>query len=155
MRFRMNNMCFDNELRRRLNNVMEREKERERLAKHRRNVAAMVDFTSNLLSLVGRGNGVRHLPAAVSVAQNNDTYDKVLKRYNDSLKDYKGELAGALLRKRLEANKSVAGFGDNLQQCNSLRRGTTSLYGGKEGVNNVLNNSRTIKDKNYVFGKFR
>ena len=74
----MNNMSFDNELRRRLNNVMEREKERERLAKHRRNVAAMVDFTSNLLSLVGRGNGVRHLPAAVSVAQNNDTYDKVL-----------------------------------------------------------------------------
>ena len=155
MRFRMNNMCFDNELRRRLNNVMEREKERTQLAKHRRNVAAMVEFTSNLLSLVGRGNGVRHLPAAVPVAQNNDTYDKVLKRYNDSLKDYKGELAGALLRKRLETNKSVAGFGDNPQQCNSLRRGTTSLYGGKEGVNNVLNNSRTIKDKNYVFGKFK
>ena len=50
----MSNPVFEDELKRRLNSAMAREKERMQQARHRRDVAAMVDFTSNLLSLMGR-----------------------------------------------------------------------------------------------------
>ena len=144
----MNNMVFEDELKRRLDSAMAREKERLQQARHRRNVSAIVDFTSNLLSLVGREKGVRYLPVTNSLAQHGNAYDKALQRYNETMNDYKGVIAGNLLRERLVAQpapKRPAGnFGTKVNSFIDRMR-----------TNKILNNSRTIKSNDYVFGKFR
>ena len=134
----MSNPVFEDELKRRLNSAMAREKERMQQARHRREVAAMVDFTSNLLSLMGRAKGVRHMPVTNSLAQHGAVYDKALQRYDETMKDYKGVIAGNLLRERLVAQpapKRPAGnFGKKVNSFIDRMR-----------TNKILNNSRTIK----------
>lgn len=144
----MGNVYLETELKHRLDNAMAREKERLQQAKHRRNVAAMVDFTSNLLSLVGRRNGVRYMPVTDSLAQYGNDYSKAVQRYNCALNDYKGAIAGNYLRERLaaqaQAKQPVDGFSKNMPSAL-----------GKSRIDKVFKNSRTIKSNDYVFAKFR
>ena len=150
----MGNVYLETELQQRLDSAMKREKERLQQARHRRNVAAIVDFTSNLLSLAGRRNGVRYLPVTNSLAQHGNEYSKALERYNGVLNDYKGVIAGNLLRERLAANKRVASQFQSRQPVGSFGKNTPSIL-DKARIEKVLNNSRTIKSNDYVSGKFR
>lgn len=150
----MSNMDFHAELKERLDNAMAREKERLRQAKHRRNVAALVDFTSNLLSLVGRRYGVQYMPVTNSQAQYGNAYNKALQRYNESLNDYKGVVAGNLLRERLATNRYLAPPVQSGQAVGGFGKNTPPLI-DKARVAKVFNNSRTIKNKDYVFSKSR
>lgn len=103
----MSNRYVDNELRQMLDSAMERERERLKKASHRRNVAAMVDFASNLISLVGRSKGVRAMPVTNIQSQYHKSYGAALERYNKAMRDYKGIIAGDLFRQRLAANKKI------------------------------------------------
>ena len=150
----MANVYFENELKRRLDSAMAREKERLQSAKHRRNVAAMVDFTSNLLSLVGREKGARYMPVTNSLAQHGGEYAKALQRYNGMLNDYKGVIAGNLLRERLAANKQVVAKPRPVQSVGTPGKYAPSLL-DRSRIDKVLNKSRTIKNKDYVSVKFR
>ena len=149
----MSNSVFEDELKRRLESAMVRENERLQQARQRRNVAAMVDFASNLLSLVGREKGVRYLPVTNSMALHGNAYNAALQRYNESLNDYKGVIAGNMLRERLAANKRVAAQKQPREHVGNLGKGTPSFL-DKVRVNNVFNSSRTIKSNDYVFDKF-
>ena len=63
----MGNVYLETELQQRLDSAMEREKERLQQARHRRNVAAVVDFTSNLLS---RGTSdLSYIALRISIAK--------------------------------------------------------------------------------------
>ena len=150
----MSNSVFEDELKRRLESATVRENERLQQARQRRNVAAMVDFASNLLSLVGREKGVRYLPVTNSVALHGNAYNAALQRYNESLNDYKGVIAGNMLRERLAANKRVASQFQSRQPVGSFGKNTPSVL-DKARIEKVLNNSRTIKSNDYVSGKFR
>ena len=61
--------------------------------KHRRNVAALVDFTSNLISVLGN-SGV------TSIFSPSRKHNGSFSRYNSSLRDYKGVIAGNMFRTR-------------------------------------------------------
>ena len=149
----MSNPVFEDELKRRLDGAMAREKERLQQARHRRDVAAMVDFTSNLLSLVGRAKGVRYMPVSNSLAQHGAAYATALQRYGETMKDYKGVIAGNLLRERLAAGKRAAIQTVPKQPPGRLAKSVSSII-DRTRVNKVLDKSRTNKSNDYVFGKF-
>lgn len=150
----MNNVVFEDELKRRLERAMVREKERLLQARHRRNVAAMVDFASNLLSLAGRGKGVRYMPVTNALAQHGNAYSAALQRYNESLNDYRGEIAGNILRERLAANRLVTSPAQKKLFVGSLPDNTPPLI-DKMRIDKVFNNCRTIKSNDYVSAKSR
>ncbi len=150
----MANVYFENELKRRLDSAMAREKERLQQSRYRRNAAAIVDFTSNLLSLVGRGKGVRYMPVTNTMAQHGGEYAKALQRYNETLNDYKGVIAGNLLRERLAANKRVAARSQPVPPVVISGENTPAVIDGAR-IDKVFNKSRTNKNKDYVSVKFR
>ena len=136
----MSNPVFEDELKRRLNSAMAREKERMQQARHRRDVAAMVDFTSNLLSLMGRAKGVRHMPVTNSLAQHGAVYDKALQRYDETMKDYKGVIAGTLLREHFAAGRRAKTQAAPKQPPGRLAKIVSSFL-DRARVNKVLDKS--------------
>lgn len=71
----------------------EKDKVRLREAKRKRNVAAMVDFASNLLTLAGYSKGARVSLATDNLPKYEKLYELTKERYNNSMRDYNGEIA--------------------------------------------------------------
>ena len=89
-------MYINKELERMFENVAEREKKRCELLKHRRNVAAIVDFASSVLR--------SKKPASQSHGADCDSY--VLKCHCSPIRDYKGTVACEMFRKRFSLGKN-------------------------------------------------
>lgn len=82
-----------------------------RRAAHKRNVAAIADFTKNLLSLVAGAGGLRYNVAGKPVAgAANKAYEEARQRYRNALIDYEGRVASLKLmpqEKKPQAATSV------------------------------------------------
>ena len=89
----MSNIYIEKELQEMYNNASMREKERQR---HKRNVAAIADFASNLITILGRTKGNKP-------HRNNN---KIFKKYKTAVTDYKGTIAGDLFRTKLMSREA-------------------------------------------------
>lgn len=148
----MGNRYVDKEIRQIMDNAIMREKERLQRANHQRNVAAIIDFTSNLMSLLGRRNGVRNMPVTALQPTFNKSYADTRQRYDAMLRDYKGLVADELLRKRLAANKKIEPSPPE-QPAGSIKT-ATPLLRSKGLENDIYKTVKQQKEKNYVFSKF-
>ena len=81
----------------RLNLAMKHEKARLDEARRKRNVAAFVDFASNLISLAGYSKGARFSLATDMQPVYDKAYAQAKERYRNALLDYKGKIAGISL----------------------------------------------------------
>lgn len=104
----MRNSYIKEELKRMAEGVSIRRSEQQRAERHRRNVAALVDFTSNLINVLGN-SGVS------SFNQPSKNHKGSFNRFNSSLRDYKGAIAGNMFRTRF-APYTGWGEGINKQQ---------------------------------------
>lgn len=91
-------------LKARLDSAMEHEKQRLDEARRKHNVAAFVDFASNLLALAGYGKGARLSLATDAQSRCGDYYAQAKERYSNALRDYEGRIADMDLRRRMRAN---------------------------------------------------
>jgi len=86
-------------------------------AKRQRTAAAISDFATNLLTMIGRGNGIRYniapKPVAGSVAAK---FDDVREQYRKAMLDYKGKIAAQ----------------------NLMRQGSSSSIGNKSMLTNAI-----------------
>lgn len=71
----------------------ERDKTRLKEAKRKRDVAAMVDFASNLLALAGYSKGARVSLATENLPEYEKLYKQTKERYNSAMRDYNGQIA--------------------------------------------------------------
>ena len=94
----MSDYGFDSIMRQHYDNAVKREKKRVEEARRKKNVAAVVDFTSNLLSLIARGKGVRYPFSTNLMPEYKKMYDKAKERYGELLLDFNGKIAGGKLR---------------------------------------------------------
>ena len=85
----MGNVYVEKELKRIRESASAREKQRQKRLSHQRNVDAVVDFASALLKLSERGGAVKSF-----LKESN----KALERLDASMRDYKGKIAGSVLR---------------------------------------------------------
>ena len=93
----MNNLYTNDELRRIYDSVLLREKRRKELSNHRRNVAAIVDFASSVLK--------RKKPEEQNTGAKEP--NRTLQRSNNSMKDYKGTIAGEMFRQRFASDRKM------------------------------------------------
>lgn len=78
-----------------------------RSAAHRRNVAAIADFTKNLLALVAQNKGLRYNVVGVPRAgAANKQYEEAQERYRNALVDYEGKIATIKLKPSAVATAS-------------------------------------------------
>ncbi len=103
----MGNSSIENSLLQRYANALELEKKRTDEARHRRNVSAVTDFASNLISLIGRNKGARYSVATNNLPKYQNLYDSMRDRYNSAMLDYKAAIAENNLRRRIGDGNSV------------------------------------------------
>ena len=89
----MDNAYFKEQLKVMSEGASKRYAEQRKAEKHKRNVAALVDFTSNLFSVLGNSG-------ASSIFSPSRKYNGSFNRYSSSLRDYKGAIAGNMFRTR-------------------------------------------------------
>ena len=87
-----------------LKDRLDEETGRLKRSKQQLGAASMMDFASNLLSLVGYNKGARISLATNSVAAYQAAYEKARERYNAALRDYKATIADTNLRHKLGQN---------------------------------------------------
>ena len=90
----MENSYLNDVLGDKLEHLLARRKARVKEASHKRNVAAIVDFTSNLMTLIGNSKGVRHSFATNNFPKYDSLYKSVLAQHKDAMRDFKGAIAG-------------------------------------------------------------
>ena len=117
----MDDCSFDSIMRQHYGNALQREKKRVEEARRKKNVAAIVDFTSNLFSLIARGKGVKYPLSTNLMPEYGKMYEKAKERYGDMLLDYNGKIAGARLRRKR------GGSNDGLQLKYPASNSTVSL----------------------------
>ena len=131
----METMDFNSYLYNRYRDAKQREEQRLREAKHRRNVAAVIDFASSLISLVGKKRGARYPVATNNLPRYQELYDNVRERYSGMMQDYRAAIADNHLRQRLSSGGSGAstlavrnvGFIPTTQGNGGLRLSSGSL----------------------------
>ena len=95
----MNSSEDINLLKQRWRAALDNYKEDYRRAAHRRNVAAITDFTKNLFSLVAQNKGMRYNVAGKPHSGSaNKAYEEAQKRYRNALVDYEGKIAAIKLK---------------------------------------------------------
>lgn len=93
----MENSYLNDLLGDKLENVLERRRSRVKEAAHKRNVAAIVDFASNLISLIGNSKGVHHSFATNNFPRYNALYKSIRAQHKEAMRDFKGAIAGSRL----------------------------------------------------------
>ena len=94
----MQNLIDYNGLMRKLDVAKQHEKQRHAEERRKRDIAAFVDFASNLVSLAGYGKGARVSLATNLLPQYQDAYNKSKERYKSVMHDYEGRIADMHLR---------------------------------------------------------
>lgn len=94
-------------LKERLEKAKEKEKLRLQEAKRKRNVAAVVDFASNLLSLVGYENGARYPLGTSLLSKQQPLYMQAKENYAKAMNDYQGKIAEMNLFRRMKNGYSL------------------------------------------------
>lgn len=95
----MNSNEETNLLKQRWHAALDSYREDYRRAAHRRNVAAITDFTKNLFSLVAQNKGMRYNVAGKPHSGSaNKAYEEAQKRYRSALVDYEGKIAALKLK---------------------------------------------------------
>ena len=118
---------FDATMLQRYRSAMERERRRVEEARHKKNLAAFVDFASNLVTLIGRSKGGRYSITTNLSPQYRNLYDKAKGHYGELMLDYNGIIADGKLRAQGEHGRA------------GLRR--------INGVANIVNGNRNISGK--------
>lgn len=94
-------------LKERLEKAKEKEKLRLQEAKRKRNVAAVVDFASNLLSLVGYEKGTRYPVGTSLLSKQQPLYMQAKENYAKAMNDYQGKIAELNLFGRMKNGYSL------------------------------------------------
>ena len=76
-------------------------------AKRKRNVAAVVDFASNLLSLVGYEKGARYPVGTSLLSKQQPLYMQAKENYAKAMNDYQGKIAELNLFGRMKNGYSL------------------------------------------------
>ena len=91
----------------RINNAKADEEKRLKEAKRQRNVAAFIDFASNLISLAGYSNGSRYLVGTSLLSKQQPLYLQSKQNYEKAMNDYNGKIAEVGLLKKMKENKKA------------------------------------------------
>ena len=94
----------------RINNAKADEEKRLKEAKRQRNVAAFIDFASNLISLAGYSKGSRHLLGTSLLSKQQPLYLQTKQNYEKAMNDYNGKIAEIGLLKKMNENKKTIGM---------------------------------------------
>lgn len=105
---RMENMIDYDNLISRLDKAKEDEETRFKEARRQRNVAAFVDFATNLLSLAAYNKGARYRIGTSHLSAVQPQYLKAKENYNRVMNDYKGKIAEINLLKSIKKGRSAA-----------------------------------------------
>ena len=141
----MEEMDFNSYLHQRYQDAKKRELQRLKEAKHKRNVAAVVDFASSLISLVGRRRGARYPIATNSLSKYQELYDNMRERYNSVMQDYKAAIADNNLRQRISSNGAAV---ETLPQIRTVPF-VTSGINGSQGAGSFRTGSLENFIRNY------
>ena len=141
----MEEMDFNSYLHQRYQAAKEREQQRLKEARHRRNVAAVVDFASSLISLAGRRRGARYPIATNNLSKYQELYDNVRERYNSVMQDYKAAIADNNLRQRVSSNGAAVETVPQIRPVPFVTSGTN----GSQGVGTVRTGSLENSIRNY------
>ncbi len=80
-------------------NYLEKARKEYKAGERRRDVAAIVDFATNLLAQVGRNKGLRYKVAGRAATEGAvNEFEKAQERYRRALVDYKGAIASDNLK---------------------------------------------------------
>ena len=132
----------------RIEKAKEAEEKRFREAKRQRNVAALIDFATNLASLAGYSKGARYLFGTSQLNRQQPLYLQTKQNYKKAMSDYKGRLAEIGLLKKIKENKGAAGISPFGFINNGLQRTAQPLSGRM--FENVLKDYRnSYNRKNY------
>ncbi|MBR6691312.1 MAG: hypothetical protein IKL75_01585 [Bacteroidaceae bacterium] len=105
----MDDYGFSEMMQQRYKNAIAREKRRVQEARHKTNVAAVLDFTSTLMSMLGRNIGARYPLSTNLMSEYHRQYGNAKDRYNAMLVDYNGFVANEKLRQGLGAGSAITG----------------------------------------------
>ncbi len=105
----MSGFDYDGLLRQNYRNALQHEQERVKEARRRKTMAAVVDFASNLLSLVGRYKGARYPVATDNLSKYQELYEKAKEKYAALLADYNGAVAARKLGLRTDNGGKALG----------------------------------------------
>lgn len=94
----------------RIEKAKEAEEKRMKEARRVRNVAAMVDFATNLVSLVGYNKGSRYTIGTSLLGKQLPLYLQARQNFDKAMNDYKGVIAKNGLLKRLRENRDTTGM---------------------------------------------
>lgn len=103
----MENMIDYDNLIGRLDKAKEDEETRFKEARRQRNVAAFVDFATNLLSLAAYKKGARYRIGTSHLSTAQPQYLKAKENYNRAMNDYKGKIAEINLLKSLKKGRNA------------------------------------------------
>lgn len=103
----MENMIDYDNLIDRLDKAKEDEETRFKEARRQRNVAAFVDFATNLLSLAAYNKGARYRIGTSHLSTAQPQYLKAKENYNIAMNDYKGKIAEINLLKSIKNSQSA------------------------------------------------
>lgn len=102
-----------------------------RVASRHRNAAALVDFTRNLLSIVGGNKGLQYgINNKPRTGTANKIYEEARERYRNAIIDYNGHIAALKLK---ESEKAPAATTANNPLLNVQARITPGFSYGKQG----------------------
>ena len=104
----MENMIDYDNLIGRLDKAKEDEETRFKEARRQRNVAAFVDFATNLLSLAAYNKGARYRIGTSHLSTAQPQYLKAKENYNIAMNDYKGKIAEINLLKSIKNSQSAS-----------------------------------------------
>lgn len=104
----MENMIDYDNLIGRLDKAKEDEETRFKEARRQHNVAAFVDFATNLLSLAAYNKGARYRIGTSHLSTAQPQYLKAKENYNIAMNDYKGKIAEINLLKSIKNSQSAS-----------------------------------------------
>jgi hypothetical protein len=70
-------------------------------ARRKRNAAAMVDFASALLNIIGHEKGARYTHSTNAQDKYRNTYEQAQQRYCNAMRDYKAKIAEINLKQKM------------------------------------------------------
>lgn len=144
----MENFVDYDDLIERINKAKDAEEKRFKEAKRQRNIAAIVDFTTNLVSLAGYNKGARYLAGTSLLGKQQPLYLQSKQNYRKAMNDYNGKIAEIGLLKKIKENKCSTGTRPIGFIGNGSNRSTRPLSNGM--FENALKDYRNnYNRKNY------